>query len=59
MIAVDTSALMAIVLDEPEADAYSAALEAEEAVSPFQDAAAKPLPEEHDVGGFDDLGEEI
>lgn len=29
MIAVDTSALMAIVLDEPEADACVAALEAE------------------------------
>ena len=29
MIAVDTSALMAIVLDEPEADACAAALEAE------------------------------
>ncbi len=29
MIAVDTSALMAIVLDEPEADACIAALEAE------------------------------
>lgn len=28
MIAVDTSALMAIVLDEPEADACSAAIEA-------------------------------
>jgi ribonuclease VapC len=30
MIAVDTSALMAIVLDEPEADACSAALEGED-----------------------------
>ena len=30
MIAVDTSALMAIVLDEPEADACIAALEAEQ-----------------------------
>ena len=30
MIAVDTSALMAIVLDEPEAKACSAALEAED-----------------------------
>lgn len=30
MIAVDTSALMAIVLNEPEADACAAALEAEE-----------------------------
>jgi ribonuclease VapC len=30
MIAVDTSALMAIVLDEPEADACIAALEAED-----------------------------
>ena len=29
MIAVDTSALMAILLDEPEADACTAALEAE------------------------------
>jgi ribonuclease VapC len=32
MIAVDTSALMAIVLDEPEADACIAALEAEDAI---------------------------
>ena len=32
MIAVDTSALMAIVLDEPEADACIAALEAESEV---------------------------
>ena len=32
MIAVDTSALMAIVLDEPEADACIAALEAEEEI---------------------------
>ena len=30
MIAVDTSALMAILLDEPEADACIAALEAED-----------------------------
>ena len=32
MIAVDTSALMAIVLDEPEADAFIAALEAEDEI---------------------------
>jgi hypothetical protein len=32
---------------------------AEEGVSPFQDAAAEPLPEEHDMGGFDDGFEEI
>lgn len=32
MIAVDTSALMAIVLDEPEADACIAALEAENTI---------------------------
>ena len=32
MIAVDTSALMAIVLDEPAADACIAALEGEEAI---------------------------
>jgi ribonuclease VapC len=32
MIAVDTSALMAIVLDEPEADACIAALEADDAI---------------------------
>jgi ribonuclease VapC len=32
MIAVDTSALMAIVLDEPEADACIAALEAEDEI---------------------------
>lgn len=30
MIAIDTSALMAIVLDEPEADACAAAIEAED-----------------------------
>ena len=30
MIAVDTSALMAIVLNEPEADAFAAVLEAED-----------------------------
>ena len=32
---------------------------AEEAVSPFQDAAADPPPEERVVGGFDDGFEEI
>jgi ribonuclease VapC len=32
MIAIDTSALMAIVLDEPEADACIAALEAEDEI---------------------------
>ncbi len=32
MIAVDTSALMAIILDEPEADACSAALETDDAI---------------------------
>lgn len=32
---------------------------AEEAVSPFQDAAAEPPPEEQDMGGFDDGFEEI
>jgi ribonuclease VapC len=32
MIAVDTSALMAIILNEPEADSCISALEAEESV---------------------------
>jgi uncharacterized protein len=39
--------------------AEDASATAEEAVSPFQDAAADPPPEEHDMGGFDDVGEEI
>jgi hypothetical protein len=39
--------------------AEEASATAEEAVSPFHDAAAEPPPEEHDMGGFDDLGEEI
>jgi uncharacterized protein len=32
---------------------------AEDAVSPFRDAAAEPPPEEQDMGGFDDFDEEI
>jgi hypothetical protein len=39
--------------------AEEASATAEEAGSPFQDAAAEPPPEEHDMGGFDDFGEEI
>ena len=39
--------------------AEDAGATAEEAVSPFQDAAAEPPPEEHDMGGFDDFGGEI
>jgi hypothetical protein len=39
--------------------AEDAGATAEEAVSPFEDAAAEPPPEEHDMGGFDDLGDEI
>jgi hypothetical protein len=33
--------------------------EASAAVSPLQDAAAEPPPEEHDMGGFDGGGEEF
>ena len=39
--------------------AEEASATAEEAVSPFQDAAAEPPPEEQDMGGFDDGFEEI
>ena len=39
--------------------AEDAAATAEEAVSPFQNAAAEPPPEEQDMGGFDDGFEEI
>jgi uncharacterized protein len=39
--------------------AEEASAPAEEAVSPFQDAAAEPPPEEHDMGSFDDFGEEV
>jgi hypothetical protein len=39
--------------------AEEASATAEEAVSPFHDAAAEPPPEEHDMGGFDDGFEEI
>jgi hypothetical protein len=39
--------------------AEEASATAEEAVSPFQDAAAEPPPEEQDMGGFDDFGEKI
>ncbi len=43
MIAVDTSALMAIVLDEPEADACIAALEAENDILISADTVAEAL----------------
>jgi hypothetical protein len=39
--------------------AEEASAPAEEAVSAFQDAAGEPPPEEHDMGGFDDFGEQI
>ena len=39
--------------------AEDAGAPAEEAGSPFQDAAAEPPPEEHDMGGFDDFSGEI
>ncbi|MBL8296298.1 MAG: type II toxin-antitoxin system VapC family toxin [Bryobacterales bacterium] len=55
MIAVDTSALMAIVLDEPEADACIAALEAEESVL----ISAGTLAEVLIVAARRNIGEEI
>jgi hypothetical protein len=39
--------------------AEDASATAEDTASPFRDAAAEPPPEEHDMGGFDDFGEEI
>lgn len=55
MIAVDTSALMAIVLNEPEADACAAALESEEHLL----ISAATVAEALIVGARRNLGEEI
>lgn len=55
MIAVDTSALMAIVLNEPEADACVAALEAEDDVLISAGTVAEALI----VAGRRDVGEEM
>lgn len=66
MIAVDTSALMAIVLDEPEAGACIAALEAEDdiLISAGTVAEALIVAERRNVGGeltslIDGLGFEV
>jgi len=66
MIAVDTSALMAIILNEPEADACTAALEAEERllISAGTVAEALIVATRRNVGGemaqlIDGLGLEI
>jgi ribonuclease VapC len=55
MIAVDTSALMAIVLNEPEADACAAALEAEDRLLISAGTVAEALI----VAGRRNVGEEI
>ena len=55
MIAVDTSALMAIVLDEPEADACAAALEAGDRLLISAGTVAEALI----VGGRRGVGEEV
>lgn len=55
MIAVDTSALMAIVLNEPEADACAAVLEAEEHLLISAGTVAEALI----VGAQRNVGEEI
>lgn len=55
MIAVDTSALMAIVLNEPEADACAAALEAEDDLLISAGTAAEALI----VAGRRNVGEEM
>lgn len=55
MIAVDTSALMAIVLNEPEADACAAALEAEEGLL----ISAGTIAEALIVAGRRNVGEEV
>jgi ribonuclease VapC len=55
MIAVDTSALMAIVLNEPEADACAAALEAEESLL----ISAGTIAEALIVAGRRNVGEEV
>ena len=51
--------LVADALSNAFAGGEDAGATAEEAVSPFQDAAAEPPPEEHDMGGFDGGGEEF
>jgi len=55
MIAVDTSALMAILLNEPEADACAAALEAEDRLLISAGTVAEALI----VAGRRDVGEEV
>ena len=55
MIAVDTSALMAIILNEPEADACAAAIEAEDRVLISAGTAAEALI----VAGRRNVGEEV
>jgi ribonuclease VapC len=55
MIAVDTSALMAIVLNEPEADACAAALEAEDRLLMSAGTVAEALI----VAGRRNVGEEM
>jgi ribonuclease VapC len=55
MIAVDTSALMAIVLNEPEADACAAVLEAEDRVLISAGTVAEALI----VAGRRNVGEEV
>jgi ribonuclease VapC len=55
MIAVDTSALMAIVLNEPEADACAAALEAEDRLLISAGTVAEALI----VAGRRNVGEEV
>jgi len=55
MIAVDTSALMAIILDEPEADACAAALEAEDRLLISAGTVAEALI----VAARRDVGEEV
>lgn len=48
MIAVDTSALMAIVLNEPEVDDCSAVLESEDTILDFRDCFAYEVAKEHE-----------
>ncbi|ODU23007.1 MAG: twitching motility protein PilT [Sphingomonas sp. SCN 67-18] len=55
MIAVDTSALMAIVLNEPKADACAAALEAEDRLLISAGTVAETLI----VAGSRNIGEEV
>ena len=55
MIAVDTSALMAIILNEPEADACAAALEAEDRLLMSAGTVAETLI----VAGWRNVGQEM